>query len=213
MRTISSLLAVAGFSTGLIVACGGGLGSPSDSLLGNDPIPNSGDPVGSSTDPSGSSTDPTGTGGCVCPVGTWSCGGAIDSTVQVSLQNGVCTIDQVVTIDCTGHFTAKGQSGSVKVQGSDLYACVGSTCATCKPKTTTIDPDASALPDVGVKDTGIPDMGVKDVAKDSPAKVCASSCNVNSDCQSTCPVAPNGFVNCCDPNAFVCYQDTTCPGP
>jgi len=211
MRTISSLLAVAGFSTGLIVACGGGLGTPADSLLGSDPLPNSGDPAHSSTDPSGSSTDPNGTGGCVCPVGTWACGGAIDSTVQVSLKNGVCTIDQVVTLDCSGHFTAKGQTGSVKVQGSDLYACLGNTCATCKPKTTTIDPDASVIPDTGVKDTGVLDAP-KDVAKEAAA-VCLPSCSFDSDCQSTCPAAPNGLFNCCDQNTLACTIASTCTGP
>ena len=215
MRTISSLLAVAALSAGLIVACGGGLGSPASSLLGEDPIPNSGDPVGSSTDPSGSSTDPTGNGSCICPVGTWNCGGAIDKTAQVSLQNGVCTLDGIATIDCSGHFTVEGYTGSVKAQGADLYACLGSTCATCKLQTVTADDSGAkdtGLPDIGIKDTSIPDMGVKDVAKEAAA-VCVSSCSVNLDCQNSCPAATSGFFNCCDPNSFVCYQDTACPGP
>ena len=96
MRTISSLLAVAGFSTGLIVACGGGLGSPSDSILGNDPIPNSGDPVGSSTDPSGSSTDPTNPGACVCPVGMWNCG---EITLDITLADRRFSDGTPVTAD------------------------------------------------------------------------------------------------------------------
>ena len=210
MRPISSLLAVAASTAGLFLACGGGLGSPSDGLLGNDPYPASGENPGNGTDPPGNSNDPIGSG-CVCPAGHWNCGSQI--SLNISLKDGICVSGNTPIDLCTGRFTADGLSGTIRPKGDGVELCIGSQCQTCSAGTTQ---DDAGVNDTGVKDTGIKDTSIPDVAKDvakEAAAVCASSCNVNSDCQSTCPPAGSGLFNCCDPNAFVCYQDTSCPGP
>ena len=209
MRPISSLLAVAALTAGLIVACGGGLGSPTDGMLGSDPLPNSGDPAHSSTDPPGTGTDPTGGGSCVCPVGSWDCG---QLEVDVSLKNGVCLAGKTTIDLCTGKFFSKDGNGTIKPKGNGIEVCLGNQCFTCKAGVPT-------QTDASVKDTGLPDIGVKDTSvPDAPkdvTKVCVSSCSANSDCQSTCPSAGTGNINCCDTaGSFTCYvnpSSATCP--
>lgn len=209
MRPISSLLAVAVCTTGLIVACGGGLGSPTDSLLGNDPIPNSSDHPGSSTDPPGSSTDPTGNENCVCPVGEWQCGEQI--SVDIALKDGACMAGKTAIDPCTGAFSSDGLTGTIKAKGNGVELCVGSKCLACTPGTVTTSdasvPDTS-VQDTGVQDTSVKDTSVPDVGKDVTAQVCTSFCTANSDCASTCPAAGSGNSNCCDSaNTGTCFVE------
>jgi hypothetical protein len=65
--------------------------------------------------------------------------------------------------------------------------------------------DAAVVPDVGVKDTA--------TKKDSEPE-CVQNCTMDTDCQNSCPVVPNG-ENCCDTSTGVCYaySQTTCPTP
>lgn len=211
MRPISSLLAVAASTAGLFLACGGGLGSPSDGLLGNDPYPASGETPGNGTDPPGNSNDPVGSG-CVCPAGHWNCGPQI--SLDISLKNGVCVSGNTPIDLCTGRFTADGLSGTIRPKGDGVELCIGSQCQTCSAGTTQED---GGVKDTGVKDTGIPDTSIKDtsvpdVAKEAAA-VCVNTCFSNSECQTTCPSAGSGNSNCCDLNANVCYVEpsTVCP--
>lgn len=209
MRPISSLFAVAACTTGLIVACGGGLGSPTDSLLGNDPIPNSSDHAGSSTDPPGNSTDPTGE--CACPVGDWDCGEQI--SVHVKLKDGVCVAGDTTIAPCTGAFSTDKGSGTIKAKGNGLEVCLGANCLACTPGTVTTSdasvPDTS-VQDTGVKDTSVKDTSVPDVGKDVTAQVCTQFCSQNSDCESTCPAAGSGSSNCCDSvNTGTCFVESS----
>lgn len=55
--------------------------------------------------------------------------------------------------------------------------------------------DASSTPPL---ETGVP-----------VAKVCASNCKTDSECQSSCPSAPNGGLNCCDTSSGVCYASSS----
>lgn len=207
MRTTSSLLAVVASAAGLFLACGGGLGSPSDNLLGNDPIPNSGENPGSSTDPAGSSTDPIGGGTCVCPAGRWDCG---QLNLSIALKDGACVAGKTVIDLCTGKFTSDDGSGSIRPKGSGLELCIGNQCIACTPATVQTD---SGLPDVGVKDSGVKDTGIVDAPKDV-AKVCTSFCASNADCQNTCPAAGSGKLNCCDSvntNTCTVVASSVCP--
>lgn len=43
----------------------------------------------------------------------------------------------------------------------------------------------------------------------TPSKVCASNCKTDSECQSSCPAAPNGGLNCCDTSSGVCYASSS----
>jgi hypothetical protein len=44
--------------------------------------------------------------------------------------------------------------------------------------------------------------------------VCVPKCNIDSDCQNSCPVAQTG-INCCDAPSGFCYVASTsiCPAP
>lgn len=43
--------------------------------------------------------------------------------------------------------------------------------------------------------------------------MCTSQCNLDIDCQNTCPAAPQGASNCCDVPTGSCYTvgSSTCP--
>jgi hypothetical protein len=43
--------------------------------------------------------------------------------------------------------------------------------------------------------------------------VCMANCTQDSDCQNSCPPAPNNGVNCCDVGSGVCFasSSSTCP--
>lgn len=43
--------------------------------------------------------------------------------------------------------------------------------------------------------------------------MCTAQCNVDADCQNTCPAAPQGGANCCDAPTGSCYVvgSATCP--
>ena len=42
---------------------------------------------------------------------------------------------------------------------------------------------------------------------------CMANCTTDSECQNTCPMAPNGGTNCCDVGSGVCFasSSSTCP--
>jgi hypothetical protein len=78
------------------------------------------------------------------------------------------------------------------------------------------------LPANGTGDAGPPDAA-KISATDSggstfetsaPEKKCMSGCTTDSDCQNSCPAAPNG-IYCCDVKSGICYApaEATCPDP
>lgn len=72
-------------------------------------------------------------------------------------------------------------------------------------------PEATDQKDAGtgsivVKDGGAPtttDSG------STPTKTCISNCHTDSECQTSCPAAPNGGLNCCDTSSGVCYASST----
>lgn len=43
--------------------------------------------------------------------------------------------------------------------------------------------------------------------------MCVPSCATDQDCQSSCPAAPMGAINCCDLTTNTCYtpNNSTCP--
>lgn len=143
-----------------------------------EPAPNGGDPIG----------------GCTCPTGRWRCG---NITFSVAAPNGKCQVDP-----CTGSFTIKVEGQNISGTFKNQQLCVGQSCVAC-------------VPDTASDDGGIPvqDSGVKDAAKDvvtppkdggtDAAKVCVSSCEIDSDCQNSCPVIPNAIA-CCDQNSLTC---------
>jgi hypothetical protein len=42
---------------------------------------------------------------------------------------------------------------------------------------------------------------------------CPGSCNVDTDCQNTCPAAPSGSSNCCEGSSHTCYVTMTAACP
>ena len=55
------------------------------------------------------------------------------------------------------------------------------------------------------------DSGGTTTPKDSGTKlVCKSGCTTDAECQSTCPPAAGGNVNCCDKGSGVCFAAPTC---
>jgi hypothetical protein len=64
-------------------------------------------------------------------------------------------------------------------------------------------PDGSTITPPGTADTGT-----------TQSKVCVANCATDSECQTSCPAAPNGGLNCCDVNSGVCYatSGTSCGG-
>jgi hypothetical protein len=71
----------------------------------------------------------------------------------------------------------------------------------------------------GAVDTTYPDLGnfiVPDFSEPAPdlAKVCVSSCSVDTDCQNSCP-SPSAGTSCCDTTSGTCYTSaqSICPAP
>ncbi len=56
--------------------------------------------------------------------------------------------------------------------------------------------------------------GTTDTGSTTPPKVCVANCQTDSECQTSCPAAPNGGLNCCDTNSGVCYatSGSSCGG-
>lgn len=72
--------------------------------------------------------------------------------------------------------------------------------------TTTTNPDTGT--------TTNPDTGIIGQPDTSPGQTCATTCTTNAECQSSCPAAPTGSINCCDTATSACFQSATsaCPG-
>ncbi|CAN5748465.1 hypothetical protein BH09MYX1_BH09MYX1_20810 [soil metagenome] len=182
---------VAGLSIAVIYACGG-VGTTATTDLGTDRPPSLWEPPGGG-ELAPNSGDPA--GGCTCPTGKWKCG---NFTFNVEQQGGNCPIS------CSGAFTVtiEGTALAGTFKGGEL--CVGGKCVSCTLGGDT--DDGGATTDAGVKDTGKDTSSTVDVTK-----VCASICEIDSDCQTTCPVIPNA-VACCDLNAGACtfLSGSTC---
>lgn len=187
-----------GIATAGIVAiwgCTAGLGSSPDNLNGNDHASSSNDKPGSSTENPGGGESPTGTGGCSCPVGKWKCSG-LGFTVN---NNGKCDVDP-----CSGAFSINVEGQTISGTFKNGQLCLnGGQCYACVPDTGTTDGGTS---DGGTNDSGPKDTGGPDAPKDTGtdvAKVCVNTCEIDTDCQNSCPVIPNAIA-CCDPNTFAC---------
>ena len=49
---------------------------------------------------------------------------------------------------------------------------------------------------------------------DGSQQTCPTMCTQDSDCQTNCPAAPNGGINCCDVTSGSCFSPSntsTCP--
>lgn len=73
--------------------------------------------------------------------------------------------------------------------------------------------DAAGLDVVSHSDTGTPNNDSGTTADTGGGGVCKANCTSDTDCQSTCPAAPNNGVNCCDIGSGVCFasSQSTCP--
>jgi hypothetical protein len=91
-----------------------------------------------------------------------------------------------------------------------VTACAGSEDAT------TFSPDAGAGDDGAIAtphDSGPSADGGSSGTDAGGATMCMSGCRDDSDCQSSCPPAQNGGINCCDIGSGVCFGSSTgtCP--
>lgn len=182
--------AVAGVAITVVYACGGVGSTPDFNLNGDRPPsiwenpgagehpPNGGDPIG----------------GCTCPTGRWKCG---NITFSVAAPNGTCQVDP-----CSGSFTIKVDGQTITGTFKNQQLCVGQSCVSCVPDTGTGD-DGGVTVDSGVKDAAKDVVTPKDSGTDVGTKVCVSTCEIDPDCQDSCPVIPNAIA-CCDQNTFAC---------
>ena len=72
----------------------------------------------------------------------------------------------------------------------------------------TAEPDAGldASVDAGeIEASPTEDASAPDAAVDSDTRACISHCTNDFECQSTCPTAPGGGVNCCDVPTGTCF--------
>lgn len=94
-----------------------------------------------------------------------------------------------------------------------LVGALATACAT----TTDDGSSATAPADAGTSvtvDSG--SITLKDSGSSTPVdsgsiqtKTCTPNCHTDSDCQSSCPAAPNGGINCCDVSSGVCFSNAS----
>jgi len=72
--------------------------------------------------------------------------------------------------------------------------------------------DANVAADTGTHDSGTANHDSA-TADTGGGMVCMANCTSDSECQSSCPPAPNNGVNCCDIGSGVCFasSQSTCP--
>lgn len=95
-----------------------------------------------------------------------------------------------------------------------MVAALATACATSEETPADVTPtgvtDQKEAGSIIPKDSGstTQDTGT------TVTKTCASNCKTDSECQTTCPAAPNGGLNCCDTGSGVCYasSSSTCGG-
>ncbi len=72
--------------------------------------------------------------------------------------------------------------------------------------------DSAVAADVGsVYDSNTGHDGASNT--DGGGGVCMANCTSDTECQNTCPMAPNNGTNCCDVGSGVCFasSSSTCP--
>ncbi len=194
MRRAVTLGLAAAF-VAVVYGCGGVGGAPDYLGFGNDHASSNSDKPGSSSENPGGGETPTGPGGCVCPAGKWKCG---NIKFTVGVEGGKCAVDP-----CTGSFSITVENTQVSGTFKNGQLCVnGSSCVACVPDTGS--DDGGTTVDGGGNDGGPKDSG-SDAPKDTgaDAKVCVSTCEIDSDCQNSCPTIPNAIA-CCDQTSFAC---------
>jgi hypothetical protein len=95
---------------------------------------------------------------------------------------------------------------SVILVGALVTACATSSDA---PVEETPEPTGTSAEAGSIKATGTDAATVPLEASVPQAKVCASNCHTDSECQTSCPAAPNGGLNCCDTSSGVCYASSS----
>jgi len=78
-------------------------------------------------------------------------------------------------------------------------------CASCGNSSGSGNGESTTVP---------PDAGRADAGKTGTDAACVPACNVDAECQNSCPAVSTG-VNCCDVTTHICYaaSDTMCPMP
>lgn len=111
-----------------------------------------------------------------------------------------CATDLVQA--CTTRDGAGTCVGVTYKSGGQSFACA--SCTDCGEAMTLAS--GACGPGRPPKDAG--------VQKDAGG-ACVSRCQSDSECQNSCPAAPVGGANCCDPTVSVCYaaSRSSCPAP
>lgn len=94
---------------------------------------------------------------------------------------------------------------SVFVVGALITACATSTDDSGTDNGATVQDagPAKIVVDAGPSTTTTQDSG------STNTKTCVANCKTDSECQTSCPAAPNGGLNCCDTTSGVCYASSS----